>query len=112
MFYGCTSLRDGPSISAIELTSTCFQHMLEGCSRLSSVNVRFTAWSPSTATTNWLSAVSPTGVFKCPGDLPAERGASRIPEGWLIDETDIEGVGIIVDEDHVLKAEDGPYVTA
>ena len=51
-------------------------------------------------------------MFKCTGDLPAERGISKIPEGWLIDETDIEGIGIIVDEDHVLKAEDGPYVTA
>ena len=53
-----------------------------------------------------------SGVFKCPGDLSAERGASRIPESWLIDENDIDGIGIIVDEDHILKAEDGPYVTA
>jgi len=86
--------------------------MFYGCSKLSSTTVNFSTWGSSDSTTIWLYNVSPTGVFKCPGDLPAERGASRIPEGWLIDETDIEGVGIIVDEDHVLKAEDGPYVTA
>ena len=31
---------------------------------------------------NWLNGVAPTGIFRCPAELPDERGNGRIPEGW------------------------------
>ena len=50
------------------------------------MDVSFTAWSPSTATNNWManagSAVSGQKTFICPSTLPAKDGNSGIPTGW------------------------------
>lgn len=53
------------------------------------MNVKFTAWSPSSATDNWLSGVAATGTFKCPTELGTnetiERGVSRCPQNWGVE---------------------------
>jgi surface protein len=54
------------------------------CSKLNSINVNFSAWNPTNATTNWVQNVPSSGTFTCPADLPEEFGTSRIPTGWTI----------------------------
>lgn len=56
--------------------------MFSGCSSLASIDVSFTYWSPSNATTNWVSNVSSSGTFYCPTALSDVYDASHIPVGW------------------------------
>ena len=46
------------------------------------MNVSFTEWSPSNATTNWVSNVSSNGTFYCPAALSDVYDRSHIPVGW------------------------------
>jgi len=57
--------------------------MFTGCSQLASVDVSFTDWNSTDATTNWLSGVAASGTFTCPSELPDIRGVNNIPEGWI-----------------------------
>ena len=83
MFYNCTSMTDAPEImlSSANLRN-CMTNMFAGCTSLSSVTVHLKTWPPTTIMNNWLSGVAPTGIFRCPAELPDERGNGRIPEGW------------------------------
>lgn len=56
--------------------------MFSGCSSLASIDVSFTYWSPSNATTNWVSNVSSSGTFYCPTALSDVYDTSHIPVGW------------------------------
>ena len=85
MFSGCTALTQAPELPATTLTGKCYQNMFNGCLNLSSINVSFTEWNPTTATINWLSNVKSTGTFICPSELQEVRGVSYIPEGWTIE---------------------------
>ena len=85
MFRGCTSLTAAPALPATELYSSCYQNMFRGCTSLSAMDVKFTAWSPSSATDNWLSGVAAAGTFRCPADLDTTiSDVSHIPSGWTI----------------------------
>ena len=83
MFRDCKSLTDAPEIMlSSAAVGNCMANMFNGCTSLSSVTVHFKTWPPVTNLNNWLSGVAPTGTFRCPAELPDERGNGRIPEGW------------------------------
>lgn len=56
--------------------------MFQNCNKLASMDVNFSAWNPSNATTNWVNGVTASGTFTCPAELPDTRGTSKIPSGW------------------------------
>ena len=62
--------------------SGCMVYMFAGCTSLSSVTVHLKSWPNANYLSGWLSGVAPTGIFRCPAELPDERGDGRIPEGW------------------------------
>ena len=83
MFYNCTSLTDAPEIMLSSVTMNgCMKNMFAGCTNLSSVTVHFKTWPTGTQLNGWLSGVAPTGIFRCPAELPDQRGNGKIPEGW------------------------------
>ena len=82
MFSNCTSLTDAPEIMLTSVTRNGMKNMFNGCTSLSSVTVHFKTWPSGALLNNWLSGVAPTGRFRCPAELPDERGNGRIPEGW------------------------------
>ena len=84
MFEHCTSLTQAPKLPATTLADECYSYMFQFCKSLNNINVNFSAWNPSNATTGWLYNVSPTGTFTCPEALPEERGSKYIPDGWTI----------------------------
>ena len=83
MFRDCKSLTDAPEIMLSSVAPRgCMDSMFAGCTSLSSVTVHFKTWPSGVLLNNWLSGVAPTGIFRCPAELPDERGNGRIPEGW------------------------------
>ena len=83
MFENCTSMTDAPEIMLPSANQrNCMVQMFAGCTRLSSVTVHFNTWPSASYLNGWLSGVAPTGIFRCPAELPDERGNGRIPEGW------------------------------
>ena len=84
MFANCTSLTTAPELPATTLASECYRAMFQGCSNLASINVSFTAWEPTNATTGWVNGVAASGTFTCPAELPDTRGTSNIPTGWTV----------------------------
>ena len=83
MFRNCTSMTDAPEIMLSSANAlNCMTYMFYGCTSLSSVTVHFKTWPNAKYLTNWLKDVAPTGIFRCPAELPDERGDGRIPEGW------------------------------
>ena len=82
MFKNCTSLTDAPEIMLSAVATNCMTNMFDGCTSLSSVTVHFKTWPKASYLNNWLSGVAQTGIFRCPAELPDERGNGRIPEGW------------------------------
>ena len=82
MFNNCTSLTDAPEIMLSSVTKNGMKNMFNGCTSLSSVTVHFKTWPTISNMDGWLSGVAPTGIFRCPAELPDERGNGRIPEGW------------------------------
>ena len=88
MFRGCTSLTTAPALPATTLRDYCYRSMFASCTSLSSVEVAFTAWNPSNATTNWLFGVASNGKFICPAALGTystiARDVSNCPSGWTV----------------------------
>ena len=84
MFRHCISLTQAPLLPATILAEYCYYQMFNGCTNLSGINVNFSEWSPTNATTNWLNNTNTLGTFTCPVDLPETRGTSYIPSGWTI----------------------------
>ena len=84
MFSGCTSLIQAPVLPATNLVDYSYYGMFNGCTNLNNINVNFSAWNPSSATTDWVLNVSSSGTFTCPADLPEEFGNNRIPTGWTV----------------------------
>lgn len=83
MFKNCTNITHA-DVGLTSLTSfgECTA-MFEGCFSLAFITVHFTAWDDTdNATLGWVSGVSPTGVFRCPGALPDQRGDDHIPTAW------------------------------
>lgn len=91
MFAKCKNLVNAPSISATSLNSRSCFGMFDGCSNLSLVTVAFTNWV-SGVTDYWIGGVKKTGTFRCPTALGTqdtiERGTSRCPVGWTVENTD------------------------
>ena len=76
-------MTDAPEIMLSSASATnCMPYMFAGCTSLSSVTVHFKTWPSASYLNNWLSGVAPTGIFRCPAELPDVRGNGRIPEGW------------------------------
>ena len=92
MFYGCTSLTTAPSLPATKLAHYCYNQMFYGCTSLTTVEVGFAAFSPTSATRDWLSKVAADGIFRCPTALGTNetipRGTAKCPEGWTVINTD------------------------
>ena len=88
MFSGCTSLTEAPTLPATTLANYCYENMFAGCTSLAMIEVKFTEWSPATATNNWVSNVAASGTFTCPTDLGTDstitRGVSNCPTGWSV----------------------------
>jgi hypothetical protein len=100
MFNGCSNLKSVSALPATELQAKCYESMFAGCAALDSLNVAFTAWSPASATNNWVAGVSDEGNFVCPWALAQDAisksgnnlddayGESMIPKDhdhpWLI----------------------------
>ena len=82
MFQNCTSLTSAPALPATTLYDSCYYYMFDSCSNLASIDVSFTVWEPTNATTRWVNGVAASGTFTCPAELPDTRGASNIPSGW------------------------------
>ena len=82
MFANCSSLTTAPKLPTTTLANNCYASMFQGCSNLASINVSFTAWEPTNATTRWVTGVAASGTFTCPAQLPDTRGTSNIPAGW------------------------------
>ena len=76
-------MTDAPEIMLPSATKPdCMTYMFAGCTSLSSVTVHFKTWPNANYLNGWLSGVAPTGIFRCPAELPDERGNGKIPEGW------------------------------
>lgn len=84
MFMGCTSLTQAPELPATTLASMCYTSMFLSCTNLNNINVNFSAWNPTNATTDWVLGVKSTGTFICPYELQEVRGTSYIPSRWTI----------------------------
>ena len=84
MFSNCTSLTQAPELPATTLAEWCYNCMFSHCSKLNGINVNFSTWNPSNATTSWVTDVSSSGTFICPEALSETRGISNIPYGWTI----------------------------
>ena len=82
MFQNCTSLIDGPHLSATMLSNSCYANMFKGCTSLTGLTVDFTDWNNGLYTANWLYNVAPTGTLTKPAALPDKLGYSYIPNGW------------------------------
>ncbi len=84
MFENCTGLTSAPELSASALTDYCYYEMFKGCSQLSAITMLATSnLSASNALTNWVSGVSPTGVFVKEMYVTLPTGNNGIPQGWL-----------------------------
>ena len=87
MFQNCTSLKTAPALPST-LGYYWISNIFQNCSSLNSIRVCFTEWH-ETATYNWLSGVSSTGIFECPSALDCStRDASHVPAKWTIVRTD------------------------
>jgi hypothetical protein len=84
MFGGCKSLTKAPELPATTLAYDCYTKMFSGCTNLNNININFSSWKATTATTLWVYNVSSSGTFTCPADLPEEFKDNRIPTGWTV----------------------------
>ena len=84
MFYGCKNLTDAPALPASTLTDWCYNSMFYNDSKLSSMNVGLTAWTPSSATSNWVNGIAQSGIFNKPNALTAIYDVSHIPNDWSL----------------------------
>ena len=88
MFIYCSNLTNAPDLPASSLSNQSYLSMFRGCSKLSSINVSFTAWSPRNATDDWVTNVAANGTFTCPTALGTDqtinRGANRCPTNWTV----------------------------
>ena len=95
MFANCSSLTTAPKLPTTTLANNCYASMFQGCSNLASINVSFTAWEPTNATTRWLNNVAATGTFECLQaliDNTTTRDSNTVPESWTMVAYDVEPV--------------------
>lgn len=97
MFYGCTSLETAPELPAFDLpersgtASGCYSQMFYKCSNLNYIkclaknNIQYNAMGA-------FSDTSPVGTFVKHPDAEWEIGYSGIPEGWTVENANIEEI--------------------
>ena len=84
MFYGCKSLVEAPYLPASSLTDWCYNSMFYNCTALTNIKCDFESWTPSNATTNWVTGIDTIGEFE--NDNVTEiYGDNNIPPSWDID---------------------------
>lgn len=85
MFYECSGMTVAPVLNAPTLAAGSYQNMFGSCSSLSAITCMATDISASACTSNWVSGVSASGVFKKDDSMSGwTTGASGIPSGWTI----------------------------
>ena len=85
MFYNCTSLIKAPELPATTLAEYCYEYMFAGCRALQNVKVSFTAFTPSNATSDWITANEADSTFTCPAALDiSDRSSDTVPSEWTI----------------------------
>lgn len=85
MFYECSGMTVAPVLNASTLAAGSYQNMFGSCSSLSAITCMATDISASACTSNWVSGVSASGVFKKEDSMSGwTTGASGIPRGWTV----------------------------
>ena len=85
MFEGCVNLTTAPELLADKIYSSNYKQMFKGCSKLSYIKMLATYTSTSDNFTEWVSGVSPTGIFvKHPDMTSLPTGDNGIPSGWIV----------------------------
>lgn len=87
MFANCSSLTTAPELPATELKSSCYYGLFSGCSNLNYIKVGAISWNTA-YTRIWVSGVSETGTFVKPSSTSIPAGASGIPTGWTVEDSD------------------------
>lgn len=83
-FENCKMLEITPQLPIVVAETNSMQRMFAGCTNLKQVTCSLRNAATANATTNWLSGVSPIGVFRTPQDADwgDTHSPSLIPEGW------------------------------
>lgn len=83
MFYNCKSLSSAPRLTAFHLADWCYNSMFYGCTSLTSISADFISWTPSTATTNWVTGIETEGQFYN-DNVDYIYGVDNVPESWKV----------------------------
>ena len=81
MFYNCKALSSAPNLPAQTLEDWCYNSMFYNCQNLTSISADFTSWTPSTATTNWVTGIDTVGQFYN-DNVAYIYGVDNVPENW------------------------------
>ena len=104
MFTYCANLIEAPVLPATTLVSDCYTGMFAYCPQLNKIvmlanDFSQVYYSPSSVSlTEWTTDVSEVGTFiKHPDvdidECDIEIGPNGIPEGWIIEDADMNGIG-------------------
>ena len=98
MFERCSSLTQAPVLPATTLTNKCYMAMFRYCEKLNYVKCLATDISAFRCTNSWLVSVSETGTFVQVDGVNWSVGGSGIPEGWVVEVEDFNGVIFTAEE--------------
>lgn len=86
MFSNCTSLVKAPALPATTLANYAYYRMFDGCTSLNYIKCLATNISATSAVTNWVRNVAPTGTFVKNPSMNgwAINNNSGIPIGWTV----------------------------
>lgn len=85
-FAGCKKMKY-IYIPVLELKNYSFNQMLDGCSKLTQITVKFTEWDDShQASDSWVYGVASTGKFQCSTQLDTTlKDQNHVPPGWTVE---------------------------
>lgn len=90
LFIGDEKLAVAPDLPATTLKASCYQEMFFNCSNLSYVQCMATSIAASDCVSNWLQGVASAGTFVKDARMNAwPSGASGIPAGWTVENSNI-----------------------
>ena len=84
MFNGCTSLTTAPVLPATKLVTNCYRNMFGGCTKLITVTTYAEDVYATDCLSGWLNNVATIGDFWCSAYAKYNKGASGIPEKWIV----------------------------
>ena len=103
MFEECT-ITKSPDLLAETLVTQCYYAMFTGCTSLNYIKCMATGITASQCKQNWVAGVAPSGTFVKDASVSTttwSRGASGIPNGWLIyDDVAVMAPEIVCDGDN------------